>query len=347
MATWRFEGGHVQGTGIAQFAVSSSGVLTYLPGPASLSMSGDADLALFDRKGLAQPLKLPPGNYRSPRVSPDGRQVVFDTEDDREAIVWIYELAGGTAARRLTFGGKNRHPIWSGDGQWVAFQSDREGDLAIFRQRADGSGTAERVTKPESGAEHVPQAFSPNGAHLLFAERKGTEWALWTMTMADRKPALFEGSQSVELAEAAFSPDGKWLAYQAREPRAGATRDVYLQPFPPTGARYLVRSGNVGHPYWTPRGDALILNTGSGLHEIIPVKTASGVAFGQAISFPRMGRVESSPAIVRRNVDSMPDGEHVIGVTISSGATMVDAPGGQIIVVLNWFDEVRRKMSGR
>ena len=41
--------------------------------------------------------------------------------------------------RQLTFGGKSRHPIWSRDGQWVAFQSDREGDLAIFRQRADGS----------------------------------------------------------------------------------------------------------------------------------------------------------------------------------------------------------------
>ena len=67
------------------------------------------------------------------------------------AAVWVYELAGGKSMRQLTVGGKSRHPIWSRDGQWVAFQSDREGDLGIFRQRADGSGVAERLTKPEGG----------------------------------------------------------------------------------------------------------------------------------------------------------------------------------------------------
>ena len=52
--------------------------------------------------------------------------------------------------QRLTFGGSNRYPVWSRDGRWVAFQSDRDGDRAIFRQAADGSGTAERLTKPEA-----------------------------------------------------------------------------------------------------------------------------------------------------------------------------------------------------
>ena len=54
------------------------------------------------------------------------------------------------ASRQLTFAGKNRFPIWSTDGQFVTFQSDREGDLALFRQRADGTGNAERITKPDS-----------------------------------------------------------------------------------------------------------------------------------------------------------------------------------------------------
>jgi Tol biopolymer transport system component len=53
--------------------------------------------------------------------------------------------------RQLTFGGRNRFPIWSADGQHVAFQSDREGDLGIFWQRADGTGAAERLTKPDQG----------------------------------------------------------------------------------------------------------------------------------------------------------------------------------------------------
>jgi Tol biopolymer transport system component len=52
--------------------------------------------------------------------------------------------------RRLTYGGNNRHPVWSSDSTRVTFQSDREGDLGIFWQLADGTGGVERLTKAET-----------------------------------------------------------------------------------------------------------------------------------------------------------------------------------------------------
>ena len=171
---------------MAQFSYSATGSLAFLPGPHVVS-DGNVDLALFDRKGRPTPFGLPPRPYRSPRVSPDGKSVAFDIEDASGAAVWVYELAGGTSMRQLTFGGKGRHPIWSRDGQWVAFQSDREGDLAIFRQRADGSGVAERLTKPETGTEHVPQSWSKDGGQLLFSVFKDKVWSLWTLSMKDRQ----------------------------------------------------------------------------------------------------------------------------------------------------------------
>jgi eukaryotic-like serine/threonine-protein kinase len=138
------------GTGVAQFAYATNGTLAYLPGPVVAAAPGGFDLAIFDRSGGSQALKLPLGSYRAPRVSPDGKFVAFESVDEAgEETISIYEIAGGTSMRRLTFGGKNRAPVWSPDGQWIAFQSDREGDLAIFRQRADGSGAAERLTKPD------------------------------------------------------------------------------------------------------------------------------------------------------------------------------------------------------
>ena len=103
----------------------------------------------MDRNGIPKPLGLPPGPYWHPRISPNGKQLVFYTDDGKEQIVWIYDLDGKTSLRRLTFGGKNFVPIWSADSQRVMFQSDREGDLGLFWQRADGTGVAERVTKPE------------------------------------------------------------------------------------------------------------------------------------------------------------------------------------------------------
>jgi Tol biopolymer transport system component len=307
------------------------------------SSSGNADLAIFDRKGTAKPLGLPPRNYLSPRVSPDGKAVVFGSDDGKEAVVWIYELAGGTAMRRLTFGGRNQHPIWSHDGQWVAFQSDREGDVAVFRQRADGSGAAERLTKPETGVGHVPHAFSPDGAFLLYSvfyplgapPTRGPR--LWTLSMKDRTTTAF-GAEGTSLVEGVFSPDGRWVAYHTRA-ETGQGSQTFLEPFPPTGAKYLVGAG--GQPYWSPKGDQLILNVNARVSSIIPVKTTPSVSFGQPIDLPRTGREERNPATNRRNADSLLDGEHIIGVTsVAEEAVAAD----EIVVVLNWFDEVRRKM---
>ena len=294
------------------------------------------DLALFDRKGEATPLRLPSRPYRSPRVSPDGRYVTFDIEDVTGAAVWVYELAGGTSMRQLTFGGKSRHPIWSRDGQWVAFQSDREGDLGIFRQRADGSGVAERLTKPEEGTEHVPQSWSKDGGQLLFSVSRDKVWALWTRSVKDGKVAPFGDVHSIELAEGTFSPDGRWVAYRSRESEATPSQ-VFLQPFPATGTKYLVRNGV--QVYWSPRGDELLLTAGPGQSVVIPVTTTPHVTFGQERDFPR-GLRREGPRPTRREVDSMPDGEHVIGVMVGGGESLLP----QINVVLNWFDEVRQRV---
>ena len=122
------------------------------------------DLVLFDRKGGAEPLGLPPGSYNFPRVSPDGKRIAFETNDGKEAAVSIYELSGASAPRRLTFGGNNRYPIWSADGQRVTFQSDREGDPAVCWQPADGGNR---------GAPHDTRTGHVACARVVVSRRRG------------------------------------------------------------------------------------------------------------------------------------------------------------------------------
>ena len=320
---------------IAQFSYSATGSMAFLPGPSLLS-DANVDLALFDRNSTPTPLGLPPRPYRSPRVSPDGKFVAFDIEDATGADVWVYELPGGKAMRQLTLGGKSRHPVWSRDGQWVAFQSDRDGDLGIFRQRADGSGVAERLTKAEGATEHVPQSWSKDGGQLLFSVSKDKVWALSTLSVKDRQAAPFGDVRSIEPAEGAFSPDGRWVAYRSRESEATPSQ-VSLQPFPATGEKHFVRNGS--HVYWSPRGDELFVNAGPGRSVVIPVTTTPHVTFGQERDFPR-GLRREGPRETRREVDSMPDGEHVIGVMVGGGESLLP----QINIVLNWFDEVRQRV---
>ena len=158
-------------TGVAHFSVSDTGSLIFVPGPATFG-AGAWNLALIDRKGVVESLNLPAGPYIHPRVSPDGRRLAVSITDPKEVFISIYDLAGGTAIRRLTFGSNNRFPIWSRDSQRVTFQSDRDGDQAIFWQLADGTAEAERLTKPDKGTAHFPDSWSPQGETLLFVAVK-------------------------------------------------------------------------------------------------------------------------------------------------------------------------------
>ena len=163
----------------------------------------------MDRTGGVEPLKLPPGPYQAPRVAPDGARIVFGSDDGKEAIIYTYDLSGSSGMERLTFGGNNRFPIWASNNR-VAFQSDREGDPAIFWQSAVG-GAAERLTKPEQGIAHVPESWSPTGDTFLFNVTKGSDVSLWAYSMRDRKATPFGEVRSSTFTNAVFSPmDDGW-----------------------------------------------------------------------------------------------------------------------------------------
>ena len=198
-------------TGAAQFSVSENGSLVYIPGPPGTTQSA-FDLAFTDRTGALEPLNLPKGPYAYPRVSRDGRSVAFQTDEGRDAAIWIYDLRSKGAQRKLTLSGTNRYPAWAPNSQRIAFQSDREGDLGIYAQPADGTGTAERLTKAEANVEHIPDAWSPDGTELLFAVRKGNRYALSMVSLRDAKTRQITDGGSLTLPTAAFSPDGKWIA---------------------------------------------------------------------------------------------------------------------------------------
>jgi serine/threonine-protein kinase len=327
------------GTATAQFSVATNGSLVYVPGPARpAGEAGDRRLAIFDGKGGIEPLNMPLGLYQAPRVSRSGRTVAFEAGEAPN--VWVMDLDGKSAPRRLTFAGQNRAPVWSPDDQWIAFQSDREGDLAIYRQRADGSATAERLTKPDKGIVHIPQSWSPDGAHLLFTVATNDGATLQTMSLADRKVREIPDVRSSIPTEASFSPDGRWIAYQSRD-RGPNTIQSFVQPFPPTGAKYLVPQTG-GHPHWSAKGDRLFLNETVTSTKAIGFITSPQVSFSSAVEFSRIGRTEPNPATGRRGADSLPDGR-IVGIT-SRSVSSADGLADQIVVVLNWFEELRTRV---
>jgi hypothetical protein len=102
-----------------------------------------------------------------------------------------------------------------------------------------------------------------------------------------------------------------------------------------------------GHPYWSRKGDELILNSGPTKSVAIAVTTTPRVEFGRPQEFPRVGRLEPSPSTDRRSADAMPDGQHVIGVTSATQSDSGAAQASQITVVLNWLEEVRQRVPAK
>jgi len=326
-------------TPAAFFDVSHNGTLVYAPGPTSSSF-GSLDVGFIDKSGMVTPLKLLPASYQFPRVSPDGRRFAVQT-DGKEANIWIYALSGATQLQRLTNGGRNLHPVWSFDSQRVAFQSDRDGDQAIFWQPADGRGKADRLTKPEKDTAHIPESWSPDGKHLLFAAVKGTTNTLWTFSLQDRKSMPFGDVQSLYLPAASFSPDGRWVAYQTTASVDGSGGGIYIQPFPPTGDKFLVTGVGI-HPFWSPDGSQLLYRR-RGQTMAVKVTTKPTVTFGNE-ALVNTGPYRERGPQVERELDITPDGNQFVGIISGGSVQSANASLSALDVVTNWFEELKQRV---
>jgi serine/threonine-protein kinase len=320
-------------------AVSDTGTLAFLPGSATASSL--VQIARFDRAGVAEPLNVPMGPYSHPRISPDGARVAVTVDDGKDAQVWLYGTSKTSAVRRLTSGGRNEKAEWSADGRRLAFQSTRESDAAIWWQQVDGTEQPSRLTRPAAGKQHVPQSFSRDGRHLFYDEVTVDLVTLWDLNLADGTAKQLATVPSDVPTGAMFSPDSKWFVYAARQPRSQTA--VYVEPYPPTGARYEVslQVDDGHHAAWSRDGKELFFTPGPGNRfHVVPVQTSPSFSVGAVTPVQRP--FINAPPTAERTYDTMTDGR-ILGMQVNVG------PDGkpiapQIQVVINWFEELKQRV---
>ncbi len=327
--------GRVHFSDSALFSYSDTGTLAYIPG----NQDAGYALALADRQGKVERLNFPTQKYQLPRISPDGKQFAVATE---EGILWIGDLRANGPLRKLTFQGRSNNPIWTPDGRFIIFQSDRDGSPVIFRKRADGTGTDETLTKLDNGASrHVPQAVSPDGNSLLLGiDQQGATQSLWTLQLnGNHELKPFTNIPNAHQVQASFSPDGKWVSYVSDEPpKSGFV--LFAKPFPDDGTKFQIATELSRAPVWSPDGKELFYQSNMRGLMAVPIQTGPPFKVGNAVPAGPKDIVMPIPG--SRNFDVTRDGKQFLVVVL--GDTKTNAPPRQQInIVLNWFEELRQR----
>ena len=331
----------VKNSGAASFAASDQGTLVYASGTRQPT---DRTLALVGHDGIVEPLEVPPAAYHSPRASPDGGRLVVQTAEDEGGVLWVYDLSGGTQIQQLTLDGISQRPVWSPDSQRITFASDRDGTMSLYEVRADGSGVPERLTTAEAGTEHWPGSWSRDGETLLFNVRNQSTLELWTLSASGRETQRLHDTPDAVYLGPELSPDGGWFAYgQGPGPLA---LDVYVEPFPPTGAKRRVSQDGGYWPLWSPGGNRLFYRPRAGLATTLRLRSVD------VITNPELAFTNEQPLPIEgfvvvpnfRNYDLMPDGEHFVMVFPAEGADDGESVPPRINVVLHWDQELLERV---
>jgi eukaryotic-like serine/threonine-protein kinase len=255
-------------------------------------------LALVDRNGSRQDLGSVPISTFAPRISPNGKQVTFDTQD-REPAIWIADFPSLKSMRRLP--GLAQYPMWSADGAQIFFISLHNGQQALYSRRANGEGVAELLTDPARAPEH----WLTKMQSITFITLNGGDYDVWRYSFADKKATPLVGVPRSSQHSSRVSPDERWLAYVSDE---SGRFEVYVQPLPTTGAKFQVTKDGGEHPVWSPDGRELYYNRGDRLF-VVPIKTEPTVSAGTPAPLPIAGFIQD---VGRRQFDITPDGKQFL-----------------------------------
>ncbi len=330
------EGLLMESGGAAHFTLSDDGSLAYVPGGMLIP---DRRLVWVNRQGEVEPLPAEPREYMHPSLSPNGQQVAVTIREGSNYDVWVSEVERGSLGRLTSHPGEDFAPIWTPDGKRVTFASEMTGEGPILWWRpADGSGPQELLLEREEGRGQYPSSWSPDGQTLAFNDLldpvNGQD--IWMLPLeGEQEPWAFLDTEFEEMG-AMFSPDGLWLAYTSNET---GRDEVWVQPFSVTGPRgkKQVSVGGGAEPLWGPDSRDLFYRNGDRMMAVA-IKTEPELSVGT----PRLlfeGRFLPvlSGDEPGSSYDISPDGKRFLMIQREQ-----DLVPTEIIVILNWFEELKR-----
>jgi eukaryotic-like serine/threonine-protein kinase len=321
-------------TGAADFSVSDRGTLAYQ------SYLSRSQLVWVDRTGRQLGTIGPANiNVKSARLSPDGQRIataIFDTERGQQDL-WIFDLKTNSGRRLTTEPGLRDAPVWSPDSTTLAFL--HQGDDKPPRVHVRGLGEKDTEEALPAADFQGPADWSADGRFIAFGNTgfprsaNETQGDVWVFDMArGRKPVPLLNTLFHE-ANAAFSPDGKWLAFTSNE---SGRPELYVQAFrsgdAPSviGERHLVSSAGAQAVRWRRDGRELFYLDFDGRVQGVPVRLSPKPEFGPATALFTITTEARAAIHSVLGFDVSADGNRFIIPVVTSQ----ERPS--IVVIQNW-----------
>jgi len=240
----------------AAFTVSRDGILVFAP----VGTGVNSELTWIDRAGKTLGVLGEPALFEDDAVSPDGAHVAVEVKRaGSRGNIWIYDAERATRVPldTNTAGPNLSSPRWSPDGKQVAYRTTSGKTSAMYVRASDGSGEAQQVGPDVEGVLTV-QDWSPDGRYLAYNLTKFLGPDNWKDSLQvipvnrAAKPVL----HIQDVADAKFSPDGRWLAYSDH-----TTDQIYVTRFPSLAGRIAVTASGGSNPRWRADGQELFYVT--------------------------------------------------------------------------------------
>jgi len=324
--------------GGGQLDFSNTGTLIYLRGKAN---STNWSIVWMDSSGKTESLLTTSGTGAAltPRFSPNGKLLAYASSGD----ILVYDPTRA-ATTKLTFtGAPNRQPVWMPDNKHIVYGAAGGSDPGLWWVRSDASGQPQKLFASKDIM--APTSTTPDGRRVAFSVARESLSDIWTipldLTDPDHpKPGAAEPflNEPAGQAGAAFSPDGRWMAYQSLK----GNPQIFVTPFPggPARGKWLISNAGGRFPVWSQSRRELFY--------VSPDDRIMVVSYSdKGDSFlPDKPRQWSPTPILNTgifwNFDVAPDGKRLAVLPIDTGTE--DKGNLHLTVLLNFFDELRRRV---
>jgi Tol biopolymer transport system component len=319
---------NVNPVGLGGYSVSDDGVLVYLSGGAQ------SQLTWFDRTGKLLSSAGAANYYSNLSISPDEKRVAVATWDPQASTrdIWIIDPVRTTSTRFTFNAAEDFLPIWSPDGANIVFVSDRSGLGNLYEKPTSGAANEEEILKTDE--RKWPSDWSRNEQYVAFISASPTtKLDLWVLPMfGDRKPIPFLQTSFNEDG-ARFSPDGHFIAYYSDD---SGPYEVYVQPFPASGAKWQISSGGGLQPRWRGDGKELFFMAPNKNLMAVDVNLGNGTFEAGVPKMLFQTRSIGYPG-PRNTYECSADGQRFLMNSLQS-----DAGSIPVNVVLNWTADLKR-----